>query len=125
MQRSFCVRRFLFAAFLCLAVTLGACGGGGSGGNDFFPGGIPSGGDPSGGGDAPPPIEGEAASVARLNAMDRLADQFETITGGRKNATPEQWEALRAWTVAQAEFDDAGVGDASRRSGAAARDTSC
>jgi hypothetical protein len=113
MQRSFCVRRFLFAAFLGLAVTLGACGGGGSGGNGFFPGGIPSGGDPSGGGDVPPPTEGEAASVARLNAMDRLADQFEAITGGRKNATPEQWEALRAWTVAQAEFDDAGVGDAS------------
>ena len=102
MQRFFCVRRFLFAAFPGLAVTLGACAcGGGGGGNGFLPSGIPSGGDPSEGGDAPPPpTEGEAASVARLNAMDRLADQFETITGGRKNATPEQWEALRAWTVA-------------------------
>lgn len=47
---------------------------------------------------------------ARTDATDRVAQRLEQITGGAP-ASPAQLEELRAWTVTQPEFADAGVGD--------------
>ena len=86
-------RRLLLLALTTLALSLVACGGGDDGGG---------GGAGAGAG---------ALSLEQRNlATGRLANRFEQLTGGA-TATPEQWEALRAWVLTQPEFVDAGVGD--------------
>jgi hypothetical protein len=109
MQMLRSLRRRGFAALLgaALVLSLGGCGGGGGGG-----GGFPAfGGDPSGGGQVPPPVAGELDSEVRFAAMDRVDRQFELINGGRRTATPAEWEQLRDWARTQPEFEDAGVGE--------------
>lgn len=89
-------RRLLLLASTALVLCLGSCGGGGS--------------DDGGGAGSAGGTAGALTLEQRNVATARLAEQFEKIVGPA-TATPEQWEALRAWVLAQPEFVDAGVGD--------------
>ncbi len=99
------LRRPWLAAFLGITLAFGGCGGGGGDGSGFFTG-LPS---PDNGEQQPPPGEGGAQHAARVEAMDRIAIQFEKITAGRQNGTSEEWVQLRDWALTQPEFDAAGV----------------
>ncbi|MCC2673688.1 MAG: hypothetical protein K0R58_635 [Ramlibacter sp.] len=73
-------------------MMLAACGGGGEG-------------EPGG---EPPP--GQYSAQQRSAATGRIAERFEELAAA-EGPTAATWERLRAWVVAQPEFDDAGVGD--------------